>query len=250
MLHIMIVGCGNIAHLIFKKSKNIAIDAVFDINEQRAKEFSKLTGAKICKSIEDLLKQDCTLVVEAASPHAVVEIGEKVLKARKDLMIMSVGGLADKDFYEEMLSLASKLEQKIYIPSGAIGGLDALSAASIGKIESILIETTKPASSLPVEVKEKKKIFEGTPDDAIKQFPKNINVAVTLSLIGRSKNVIVKIVADPNAHRNKHNITIRGDVGTITMCFDNVPSENEATSLLAGYSAVALLERLSSPLQF
>ncbi|MHC1605428.1 MAG: aspartate dehydrogenase [Candidatus Methanofastidiosia archaeon] len=250
MLKIGIVGCGNIANIIASKTRNIKIVAVYDTNMEKAIKFAKLTDAAFCTTPEDVVASDCKLVVEAASPKAIMLLGEKVLKAKKDLLIMSVGGLAENNFREKLFDTARKNDARIYIPSGAIGGLDAVASASIGKIDEITLNTIKPPESLGLKIKERQIIFEGSPTEAIKRFPKNINVSVALSLFGGFDRVKVVITVDPAVSNNIHKIQLRGDFGQISMEFDNTPSPHKATSLIAAYSAVALLERLASPLRF
>ena len=162
---------------------------------------------------------------------------------------MSVGGLIDDTFRSEVRKIASLHNAKIYVPSGAVGGLDALQAARVGTIDDITLETRKPPSSLGLDLAKSEIVFEGTPVEAIAKFPRNINVAVTLALAGGEDKVTVRIIADPGVTKNIHKICVRGEVGTLTFTFENEPSANKATSLLAGYSAVALLEKLADTLQ-
>ena len=140
MLKIGIVGCGAIGSFISKKVvdgtiKNAKISAVYDRNLDKAGKLSEMTGAKICGSVDELVKEDLDLVVEAASIKAVEEIAEKSLINKKDVLIMSVGALADKDMFLKLQNLAKSAKKRIYLPSGAIGGLDAIKAMS---------EITKP----------------------------------------------------------------------------------------------------------
>ena len=250
MVNIAIIGCGNIAHIIKEKSSSITIKAVYDIDYKAAKLFAEEAGCLMAASIEELAGCDADVIVEAASPRAVREAGRCALEHGKDILIMSVGGLADKETYGELLSIARRTGAKIRIPSGAIGGLDAIQAAKTGGVSSIILQTTKPPSSLGLDLDERTLVFEGSPEEAIKKYPKNINVAVTLAIISGGNPVTVRIVADPSYTRNVHEVKVVGEVGTLTFTFDNTPSENKATSLIAGYSAVSILESLSSPLQF
>ncbi len=77
------------------------------------------------------------LVIEAASPQAVIETVPQILKNGKDVIIMSVGALIDSEFKAYLEELAEKNDSRIYAPSGAIIGLDGIKAASIGKIHSV-----------------------------------------------------------------------------------------------------------------
>ncbi len=249
MLKVGLVGCGNIASIIANTAPHITIAAVFDTDKPRMMEFASAIGATSCETLAELLTHRCDIIVEAASPAAARGIARDVLGSGANLMVMSVGGLVDPAFRSELCAIAEKNDVKIYVPSGAIGGIDALQAARMGNLSSVQLETRKPPSSLGLSVDAETVVFEGTPEEAIALFPRNINVAMTLALARGDGTVSVRIVADPSVNKNIHTIRVRGDVGILTFTFENEPSANKATSLLAGYSAAALLEKIASPLQ-
>jgi len=250
MVEISLIGCGNIASMISNYDKGIIVKAVYDKDQEKSRRFAEEHGARYCSDMDEFLSVPVDVVVEAASPIAVKEVAKEVVQSGKDIMVMSVGGLSDDGFRQEIIEIAKEMGRKIYIPSGAVGGLDAISSAKVGKIEEVVLETTKTPKALGMEIDEKQVIFEGSPSEAIERFPRNINVSVTLAIVAGSDNVKVRIVADPSAKRNTHKVTVRGDVGLLSFTFDNEPSLNLSTSLIAGYSAIALLKRIGSPLQF
>ncbi|CAB3289346.1 putative L-aspartate dehydrogenase [Methanocaldococcus lauensis] len=260
MYKIGIVGCGVIGSFISKKVvdgtiKNAKIIAVYDRNLEKSKKLSELTGAKICKSIDELVNEDLDLVVECASVKAVEEVATKSLINNKDVLIMSVGALVDKDLFLKLKNLAKKIGRKIYIPSGAIGGLDAIKALRLGEIYKVVLKTVKPIKALEdslknlgydiSSIKNSIVVFEGDVFEAIKKFPMNINVSVTLSIVSEYPAKVV-IVADPNAKLNRHEILVESSIGKLKVCVENVPfEENPKTSALAAYSAVRLIRDLS-----
>ncbi|XRO76753.1 aspartate dehydrogenase [Methanocaldococcus sp. 10A] len=264
MFKIGIVGCGAIGSFISKKVvdgtiKNTKVVAIYDRNLDKAKTLSELTGAKICSSIDDLAKEDLDLVIECASIKAVEEVAEKSLKNNKDVLIMSVGALADKELFLKLQNLAKNIGKKFYLPSGAIGGLDAIKAMRLGKIEKVILKTTKPVNALEdalknlgykvEDIKNPVVVFEGDVFEAIKEFPMNINVSVTLSIAAEFPAKVV-IVADPNAKLNKHEIFVKSSIGTLKVSIENVPFEdNPRTSALAAYSAVRLIRDLAEPVK-
>ena len=93
---------------------------------------------------------------------------------------------------------------------------------------------------------DKKIIFDGSLKEAIDGFPKNINVAATLFLASKFKDIRVKIVADPNAKTNIHGISCEGDFGKISIKTDNLPSSNPKTSYLAVLSAMQELRNIEN----
>ena len=131
------------------------------------------------------------------------------LASGKDLVLSSVGALADVDFYQNLEGICQASGTKIHLPSGAIGGLDVLKAAkSIGELESVSIITRKPPQALPGAPADREQVmFEGSANEAIELFPKNINVSIILSLAGLGPDKTrVKIISDPKVRKNSHSI--------------------------------------------
>ena len=88
-------------------------------------------------NVDELLASKPSIVVEAASQQAVREYYNKILAANIDFIIMSTGALLD----------LNTNTPKLHFPSGAIGGLDALSPAALAGIdESNTDLTQKPQS--------------------------------------------------------------------------------------------------------
>lgn len=203
------------------------------------------------------------LIIEAAEQEVVRKYAPLFLEAKKDLMIMSIGALVDSRFLQELIDLAQTNGVRIIVPSGAIGGLDAIKSANIGKITEVVIKNIKPPDALEgapyivrknIDLKSMTKptqIYEGFADEAAREFPKNLNVTIALSLagIGPEKTRVIVIV-DPGETRNIHEITAKGDFGEATFTVAGLPSpDNPKTSYLAGLSAIATLGNLLNPLQ-
>ena len=248
-LKIGIIGCGAIGTILAKAIdrdlKGAKIVALSDMDLGRANALSSQLSSKpkVTKG-SDLIKMS-DLVIEAASGKIVPEIAAKTFAARKDLMCKSVGGFIG---HEHLLEIAKKRDCNLYIPSGAIAGLDAVKAAKVGRITSVTLVTTKPPSPLDgyENAKKRKIVYEGDVIDAVKLFPKNINVSAALSLasIGPKKTK-VKIIVDPSVTLNTHEIIIEGDFGKITTKTENKPSPmNSKTSYLAILSAIAMVKRI------
>ncbi len=264
-MRIALVGCGSIGRVIARniaeRRVNAELSFVYDIERKNALEFAERFHAEY-KEFDEILKQNVDLVLEAASQEAVRKLIPRALKAGKNVMIMSTGALVDENLLQEIKELAEKNNLKVYLPSGAIAGLDGIKSAR-DEIERVVIKTTKPPASLegapffekhPMNLKEIKKptlIYEGPAEEAVKLFPSNINVAASLSLAGIGpKRTKVQIVADPNIRSNIHEITAEGRFGVLKTRTENVPSpDNPKTSYLAAMSAVATLKKISEPLQ-
>jgi aspartate dehydrogenase len=201
------------------------------------------------------------LVIEATKVDAVLEIAKKTLSLSRDIMIMSVGGIIEH--YTELEILAKEKGARVFIPSGAICGIDGLKASACGKIHKVTLTTKKPPKAFvgsPYVLKRKIRldnlnqeivIFEGDALSAIKAFPQNINVAATLSIAGIGpQNTIVRIVASPDITCNIHEVEIESEAGKILSRTENlVHPDNPKTSYLAVLSAVATLKQILGPIK-
>lgn len=267
-LGVGLIGCGAIGVVLAQAiDKGQAGDThliiVFDRNIEKAKILVQKMKSKpkIAKTFEELLDcEDVGLVVEAASQEAVKSYAVAVLKAGKDLMIMSAGALVDSSLASEICHVAKENNRKIYVPSGAIAGLDGVKASSIGRIERVILTTRKPLEGFTDNKQLKEKIggkiekpmlvYEGPATEACKLFPSNVNVAATLSLasVGADKTII-RVIVDPLISRNIHEVEVKGEFGELKVHVENVPSvENPKTSYLAALSAIATLKKITEPL--
>ncbi|MGA2775445.1 MAG: aspartate dehydrogenase [Candidatus Omnitrophota bacterium] len=265
-LRIGIVGCGaigtSLAKAVLKEfSKKAVVAALYDISPAKSRQLSEKISKDICAVSLLQLIEKSDLVVEAASAKVSYKVAKEVLGFGKDIMIMSVGGIVDK--LSRLKSLAIKNSAKVYIPSGAICGIDALKAAKFAQIKKVTLTTTKhPKSFMGVEYVRKKGInlgsikgervlFSGRADKAVKNFPQNINVAAVLSLAGMgAKKTAVKIVASSLVTKNIHEIRIESSSGKITTRTENVlHPDNPKTSYLAVLSAIAALGQILEPVR-
>ena len=248
MIRVGLLGCGNVAEVIAGEGTGINITALYDSVHSHAEHLSGLTGAPAYEKFEEFLAQDLDIVVEAASVGAVYEHAEDVLLSGKDIVILSVGALADSDFKNRLIATASEKNRKIRIPSGAIMGLDNLKIGQISGMSKVLLRTTKNPRSLRTETDKKTLVFSGRADECIKQYPKNINVAVALEL-ATGHEVEVELWADPDIKRNMHEIFVSGDFGDFYLKIENNPCpQNPATSYLAALSIITLLKSLEKPM--
>lgn len=267
MSKIGIIGCGAIGNEICKAVDtgiiNAKLAAVYDRKREKCVRLLGTLDEKpeILTPDELILKSD--IVVECASQEAVREFGPSVLEKGKDLMVLSVGAFMDPKLLEEFIHAAKDKNSRIYIPSGAIAGIDGLKSASIARINKVTLSTTKNPEGLLdapfvlgnkidlFSFHRKTLLFEGCAADAVRAFPANVNVAASLSIAGiGARKTHVKVFVDPEATKNIHEITVEGDFGRFTCCIENVPSSfNPKTSFLAALSAIATLRKITEPLQ-
>lgn len=263
MKRIGLLGCGaigtDIALAIDSGKIPAKLTHIYDFSKDASgKLVSKLQHKPlITDNVGLLAAAPVDLIVEAASQDAVRDNALTILQNRKDLMIMSVGALLDESILEIIEDGCKDFNKRVYLPSGAITGLDGVRAVK-NELDSLVLVTTKNPKALQGakffetskinldELKEPTIIYEGTAQEAVKLFPANINVAALLSLAGMgSIKTIVKIVADPRTDKNTHEIQAEGKFGKFSIKVENVPSENNPkTSKLAILSAIECLRKI------
>lgn len=261
IVKIGIIGCGTIGSQLAKAidekfSHQAELFALCDIDRDKAQNLKRSSSSDPeILSIDELINS-CDLIVETASAGVSYGIAQKALERSKDVMIMSVGGILDKA--EQLFSLAQTKGSRIYLPSGALCGLDAVKSASVAQLTRVTLITRKPPQGLAgapylvknkvdlAGIKEETIIFEGTASEAIKSFPKNVNVCAALSLAGIGpEKTKVKIITSPEYKTNSHEIEVEGDFGKLVSRTENLPSpENPKTSFLASLSAIATLKNI------
>jgi len=186
-------------------------------------------------------------------------IAPKTLKAGRDLVVLSCGGLLGR---QDWVKLAQANRCRILVPSAAIAGLDGVKGAQVGTISSVTMETRKPPRGLSgapwIEaqkidldrITEETLIFEGPATEACRAFPANVNVLAALSLAGIGpEKTRIKLYAVPGLTMNRHRITVVGEFGRLAIEVENVPSENPRTGKLSYMSTIALLRELTASLR-
>ena len=263
-LKIGLIGCGAIGSEIAKAIDqglipNAELKAALDKNPQAAHTLNTQLKRRFkqVKTLTQMLKANINLVVEAASQQAVKEYAERILKSRKDMVVLSVGALLDQTLLNRLTQICQRYHRRIYIVSGALGGIDAIKAASILGFQDLTLTTRKHPSALasspyftekgldPNIIKAPTTLYEGDVVEAVRLFPANINVAATLTLAASPKPPLVRVVADPYLDVNIHEVVARGEFGEITITMRNTPSpKNPKTSYIAALSAISTLRNI------
>lgn len=255
-MKIGLIGTGTIGKFLLEKINserifaNHYITSVLDERDKSKEKLHRLSKQYHFTSFDDVqsfLQSDIDFIIECANVATAQTYATTILQEKNVLMI-SVGALMDERLLEELTRIAKTNQTKLYLPSGAIGGLETIQAAHIlGGLHHVTLITRKPAHALmnepPTEVTT---IFSGPAKDAIKEYPQNTNVAITLSLAGLGVDETeVKIVADPNIDKNVHEIHAEGDFGVIDFIFKNNPlPTNPKTSYLTALSILSTIHSL------
>lgn len=204
------------------------------------------------------LAQPMDLVVEMAGQEAVHQHGEAVLRSGRDFLPISIGSLADDELYARLREAAETAGRRLLLPSGAIGGLDALSSAAIGGLDEVTLTTRKPPDALQTgtdrdaalggAIQGKVLLYDGSAREAVRLYPANVNVAAALSLAGIGfDRTHVTIYADPTVTRNTHEVHAKGWFGELRFTIMNVPTENPKTGRITALSVLKALRNLRSP---
>src|SRR5690606_13498319 len=256
-MDIGIIGTGNIATYLLEQVNrnglaNGRVTAVFGRNEEAGHRLSEQFQVDFYTDLQAFLKLPLDIVVEAATVEAASLYLKDVVAQKKDLVVSSIGVFKEATFFEELKSQAESSGTHIYLPSGAIGGLDVLqSAKAAGGLERVQITTRKSPASLGMEADDEKVIFEGSAYEAVGKFPKNVNVALVLAIAGIGVDKTkVRIVVDPSIEQNTHTIEAEGEFGKMQLQVENNPMpSNPKTSLLAALSILAVLQNKDSALK-
>ena len=236
-----LIGCGAIAKLIAKaiEQKLVVCEELILYDQDKTKAEALQSSLRfpvtITTSVEEMLELKPKVIVEAASQQAAHDYTKRIADKGVDLIVMSTGALLD-------LNLQNT---KVHVPSGAIGGLDALSSAALAGIEEVVLTSRKNPRALEMNNKEATVVYEGTAEEAARLYPREMNVAATLALTVKPTKVRVQVVSDPKVQRNTHEFKVKWQFGDMLLRFANDPHpENPRTSALAAWSAIKLLQTL------
>jgi aspartate dehydrogenase len=260
---IAIAGLGAIGRVVARKLADgmpglaLACAAARDHAKARA----WLEAERIaCPLVElEAFPAHCDLAVECAPATLIERICRPMLEAGKHVMVLSVGALLPRP---ELFALAKEHGGQIIVPTGALLGLDAVTAAAEGQIHSVRMITRKPprglagapylvANGISVEgLNGPKRVFAGSAREGAAGFPANVNVAAALALAGIGPDrTMMEIWADPALDRNCHTIEVDSDSARFTLSIENVPSENPKTGRITALSVLAALRKLHAPLR-
>jgi aspartate dehydrogenase len=194
-----------------------------------------------------------TLVVEAAGAEALADHGIAVLASGRDLAILSTSACVDDALLRGLRQAAADSGRRLVALSGAIGGLDALSAARAAGLTAVRYVGRKPPrawkSTLAAEHVDLDRlavatpIFEGTAREAVLRYPQNANVAATIALVGLGfDRTTVTLIADPGIDRNIHVLEAEGAAGRIRFESEGYAmASNPKTSVMTAFSIVSFL---------
>jgi aspartate dehydrogenase len=269
-MRVALLGGGTIGRLVLERIERGEMDGIEIIAvagrraSSPAASLAAEFGVPYVLDRQALLSARPDTVLEAASHEAVRQHLVALLDARINVIVLSAGALADDGLRAAAEQAAARSGATFYVPSGGIGGLDALKTACLAGVDDVSIQVAKPpaawkgiayveARGFPLDgLKSALTLFEGPAREGVPHFPQNVNIAAVLSLAGIGwDRTRLKVVADPALTLNTHTIRVNGRSGRFSVMLENVPSpDNPKTSWLACYSALAALEALESKVRY
>src|SRR5215470_17061354 len=214
----------------------------------------------VCPLVEpETFPAHADLAVECAPASVLERICRPMLEAGKQVVVLSAGALLPRP---ELIELAKARGGQIIVPTGALLGLDAVTAAAEGEINSVRMITRKPprglvgapyleANGISVEgLNAPKRVFAGSAREGAAGFPANVNVAAALALAGIGPDrTMMEIWTNTFADRNCQTIEVDSDSARFTLAIENIPSENPRTGRITALSVLAALRKLNAPLR-
>ena len=236
-----LIGCGAIGTVLAEaiERRLVVCDEliVYDFDASKAEQLKKALNfpVTIVASLDELLNRKPTIIVEAASQQAAKDYVPRIAAEGIDLVVMSTGALLDLN-----VDLS-----RVHVPSGAIGGLDAIASAALAGIDEVVLTSRKSPRAFEMTNREEQLVYEGDAEEAARRYPREMNVAATLALTVKPVKVKVQVISDPAVQRNTHEIQVKWKFGEMSLRFSNDPHpENPRTSALAAWSAIRLLQTI------
>jgi aspartate dehydrogenase len=267
-MRIALLGAGTIARLVLEhvREENLRGIEVIAIAGRTARGAGLAAefGCRFTTRFDELLALKPAVILEAASHDAIRAHLVPSLSAGVSMIVLSAGALADDRLRENAESAAAKAGAVLYVPSGGIGGLDALKAACAAGVEEVAIRVAKPPAAwqkiayveaLGIDLDRldtAQVLFDGPAREGVPHFPQNVNIAAVLALAGIGfERTRLQVVADPALTHNTHTIRANGKTGQFTVQMENVPSpDNPKTAWLACYSALAAIEEFRTSARY
>jgi aspartate dehydrogenase len=268
MKHVLIVGAGAIGsylvrelHAMYPHARMSCIERKELVEAARTR-LRGIAGDRV--DVYDSVSSvpaGVELAVECGGHAAVSQHGEACLDAGHDLLVASVGALADQALYDRLVIAANRNQRKLLIPAGAVAGMDGLAAARLAGIDRVRYTSRKlpvawkgthaeklcdlNAVTVPTE------FLRTDARQAATLFPQNANVAATIALAGVGfERTEVSLNADPAAKGNTHLVEVEGPCGTMRIELSNRPfPDNPKTSMLAGLSLLRVIRNRSEAVQ-
>lgn len=267
MHRVAIFGLGAIGAGVLQAWKSRPPDVMLVCICGRAHTFAHVSryvdgGISRTEDVRSMLLTRPDVVVEAAGHAGALEVAEAALSSSANLLLLSVGILADKAVRERLKAVATRNRTRIIIPAGALAGFDGL--AAIARVPDARVDFTSikppqawrgtPAADLIDldNLPEAVTFFSGSAGEAATRYPKNANLAAAVALAGIGfEKTHVKLVADPAATTNRGVVEATCGSGSLFLESSGPASpRNPKTSAIVSQSVLAALDNLNQGIGF
>ncbi len=260
VLQVTLIGWGAIARSIFQRlspDPRVRISHVV-VRENKVADTQVQLGSSVTACA--VVPSDAQLVLECASHTALVEHVLPALQRGVSCGVLSVGALSEVNLPERLEAAARQGHSQLHLLAGAIGGIDAIAAARTAGLTHVTYTGRKPPigwRDSPAEqvvnlgqLTEPAVILDASAREAARLYPKNANVAATISFAGVGLDATrVRLIADPNVTENIHEIHMQGAFGEMHLTMRGKPlPDNPKTSALTVLSAVRFLQNQTAPI--
>lgn len=259
-----LIGCGAIGSALLELVKDDAdLDVVAIVVPSTFSAAAQSVAQRLApraQIVTSVPLHDVDLVIEAAGHAAIEEHVLPALRRGVPAIMASVGALSAQGLPEQLEAAARAGGTQVQLIAGAIGAIDALAAARVGGLDAVRYTGRKPPHAwkgTPADeahdlatLATETVIFEGSAREAAALYPKNANVAATVSLAGLGLDrTSVRLIADPGVSENVHHVEAEGAFGRFELTMRNrALVANPKTSALTVYSAVRALRGRVAPL--
>lgn len=247
-LKVAVIGYGAIGrpvveHIIQNEIENTELLCVLTRTRNEP-----LNGIRFVSSIEALIAMSPDIVVEAGGGEAFSAFVPKCLDEGIDVLAVSVAAMADPEIERAVRAALDNSGAHFHIASGAVGGLDALSAAAESELTRVELVQRKPLRAFPDLDQNSTTatvVSQGSAREAACAFPRNTNIAAAIALSGIGLDrTLVTIIADPAVSSNMAQLKVEGAFGEFQFQIENRPSPlNPSTAQLASLSVISTLRR-------
>ena len=262
--HVTLIGFGAIGRSLFERAASIeglrithVVVPEASIEQARAQALTLLGAQDV--SIVSQVPRDTDLVIECAGHQALTQHVLPALQRGTECAVLSIGALSEVGLPEQLAQAAAAGKTQVHLLSGAIGGVDAIAGARSAGLTEVTYIGRKPPTGwrgTPAEdvadldaITEPTVILQASAREAARLYPKNANVAATISLAGLGlDHTQVRLIADPTVTENIHEIEVRGAFGEMRITMRGKPlPDNPKTSALTVLSALRFLHNRVSP---